>query len=148
MPHSIEVSPYMGLAAVTLWGDVTVEERARALDDTLGRLHGAPYGILLDFQRARATADSFEASNNFARRLAGEERLRDCRVAYVYAQAGSVNPVVEKLAQARRFRFRRFAAASSAIDWLLTPRRQRLAVRREPSAREVLADLRLAGARC
>jgi hypothetical protein len=148
MPHSIEVSPYMGLAAVTLWGEVTVEERARALDDTLGRLQGAPYGILLDFQRARAVADTFDSCNNFARRLASEERLRDCRVAYVYSQSGNINPVVEKLAQARRFRFRRFAAASTAIDWLLSPRRQRLATRREPSAKEVLADLRLAATRC
>lgn len=148
MPHSIDVNSYMGLAAITLWGDVTVEERAQALDDTLGRLQGASYGILLDFQRARAAADTFESCNNFARRLAGEERLRECRVAYVYSQSDNVNPVVEKLAQARRFRFRRFAVASTAIDWLLSPRHQRHALRREPSAKEVLAKLRLTVARC
>ena len=54
----------------------------------------------------------------------------------------------DALAQARRFRFRRFAAAATAIDWLLTPRRQRQSVRREPSAKEVLTDLRLGAARC
>lgn len=142
MPHSIEVSSYMGLAAVTMWGDVTVKERTRALDETLGRLLGAPYGILIDFRHARAAIDTFEESNALARRLAEEPKLRGCRVAYVYSQSACANAVVEQIAVARRFRFRRFTHASTAIDWLLTPRGQRRTPRREPSATEVLAELR------
>ena len=143
MRHSIEVSPYMGLAAVTFRGDVSAADRLRALDEMLPRLERERgYGILIDMQGARAVSDTFEACNELARRLAGEARLRGCRVAYVYSLPGSANPVVERLAAARRFRFRRFPAVPEAIDWLLSPRRRRPAAAPEPSAPEVLSRLR------
>lgn len=143
MQHSIEVNTYMGLAAVTLCGEVSATDRLRVLDETLGRLEAdRGYGILIDLQRARAAPDTFEACNRLATRLAEEPRLRDCRVAYVYSEAACANPMVERLAAARRFRFRRFSGVSEAIDWLLTARRLRVAPELEPSAPEVLAKLR------
>ena len=145
MHHSIEVSSYMGLAAVTLCGEISATDRLRVLDETLGRLEpGRAYGILIDLQRARATPDTFEACNRLATRLSEEPRLRACRVAYVYSHPGNANPVVERLAEARRFRFRRFVVVSDAIDWLLTPKRTRVAPHAGPSAPEVLATLRRA----
>ena len=143
MQHSIEVSSYMGLAAVTLYGEVSATDRLRVLDETLERLEAdRGYGILIDLQHARAAPDTFEACNRLAMRLAEEPRLRSCRVAYVYSEPGSANPMVERLAAARRFRFRRFLGVSEAIDWLLTPRRIRTAAKPESSAPEVLARLR------
>jgi hypothetical protein len=143
MQHSIEVSSYMGLAAVTLCGEVSATDRLRVLDETLGRLEAdRDYGILIDLQRARATPDTFEACNRLAMRLAEEPRLRSCRVAYVYSEPESASPMVERLAAARSFRFRRFFGVSEAIDWLLTPRRIRTIPQPEPSAPEVLARLR------
>jgi hypothetical protein len=143
MHHSIEVSSYMGLAAVTLCGEVSATDRLQVLDETLGRLEAdRRYGILIDLQRARAMPDTFEACNHLATRLAEEPRLRDCRVAYVYSESACANPMIERLAAARRFRFRRFFVVSEAIDWLLTPRWIRPAAHAEPSAPEVLARLR------
>lgn len=148
MTCSIVLSPNIGLAVVTLRGDVSLTDRADALDALLAQLEdGAIRGILMDMSDARAIPESFQAAATFAERLAGERRLRECRIAYLYSDAASVNGVVEKLAEARQFRFRRFSVMAEAIDWLLTPRRtgQITAmppVQEEPPLAKVLARLK------
>ena len=148
MSHSIVLSPNIGLAVVTLRGEISVSDRANALDALLVQLEGHDIrGILMDMQQAQAAPESFQAASEFAQRLAGERRLRDCRIAYVYGHASSVNSVVERLAEARQFRFRRFMVMSEAIDWLLTPRRaaaaaQTAAADAEPPLAKVLARLK------
>lgn len=148
MTCSIVLSPNIGLAVVTLRGEVSLADRSEALDALLAQLEGnAIRGILLDMSEARALPEPFQASAAFAERLAGERRLRDCRIAYLYSDASSVNGVVEKLAEARQFRFRRFSVMAEAIDWLLTPRRTGSIpalppVKEEPPLAKVLARLR------
>ncbi|QSX76965.1 hypothetical protein [Agrilutibacter solisilvae] len=124
MNHSIVLSPNIGLAVVTLRGQISIADRALALDALLEQLEGQEIrSILMDMQEAQAVPESFQAASEFAQRLAGERRLRECRVAYLYGNASNANGVVEKLAEARQFRSRRFEVMSEAIDWLLTPRR-------------------------
>lgn len=120
MSHVVEVNHYLGLVAVTFWGAVSIEERAIALDEALAGLEvGQCHRIVVDFLGARAAADSFKAGNDHARRLASEPKLRGCRIGYVYPQDASVNPVVEAIAEARGFRFRKFNRVADALDWLL-----------------------------
>ena len=142
MSHSIVLSPYIGLAVVTLRGEVSVADRANALDALLVQLEGHEIrSILMDMQEAQAVPESFQAANAFAQRLAGERRLRGCRIAYLYSNASSANTVVETLAEARQFRFRRFSVMSEAIDWLLTPKRTLAAAPVEPDAEPPLAKV-------
>lgn len=120
MSHEVEANTYLGLVVVTLWGAVSVEERARALDKALRHLDGETcHRVLIDFIGGHATEDSFEASSNFAKRLASEPRLRSCRIAYVYPPNAKINDAVEALARARQLRFRKFDCVAGALDWLL-----------------------------
>ena len=124
MSHEVEANSYLGMVVVTLWGAVSVDERARALDKALRHLDGATcHRVLIDFIGGHAIEESFQASSDFARRLASEPKLRGCRIAYVYPPDAKVNNTVEALARARQLRFRKFDCVAGALDWLLaTPR--------------------------
>lgn len=148
MSYEVEANPYLGLVTCTFWGLVWVEERHAALDEVLDAL--APEGrhrILVDMIGASCAIDTLDASAALAKRLAGERRLRDCRIAYLYPSGARINQAVEQLAQAREFRFRRFARTIDALDWLLAPPvRTRpmphLQAQVEPDAMTLLAGLR------
>jgi len=148
MAYEVETNPYLGLVVCTMWGVVWVEERHAALDATLAQITpGKPYRVLVDMIGASCANDSLEASGVFAQRLASERKLRDCRIAYLYPPTTRINHAVEKLAEARAFRFRRFSALSDALDWLLAPPpRLRVAppieAQVEPDAVTLLAGLR------
>ena len=147
MAHEVEINQHLGLAVCTLWGVVFVEERHAALDEVLAHMQrGRPYSILVDMIGASCANESLESSSAFAQRLAGERALRDCRIAYLYPDGARVNHAVERLAQARDFRFRRFASTTEALDWLLSapPRIKPMPRVRnvEPDAMTLLAGLR------
>ena len=129
MSHEVEANSYLGMVVVTLSGAVSVAERAIALDKALRYLDGETcHRVLIDFIGGHATADSFQTSSDFARRLASEPKLRGCRIAYVYPPNATLNIAVETLARARQFRFRKFESVACAIDWLLAaPRVTRVA---------------------
>ena len=148
MSYEVETNHYLGLVVCTLWGVVWVEERAAALDEVLADMEpGRPYRILVDMIGASCANDSLEASAAFASRLASERALRGCRIAYLYPDGTRINQAVERLAQAREFRFRRFCATSEALDWLLSPPVRfapmpAIAAQAEPDAMTLLAGLR------
>ena len=120
MSHEVEANPYLGMVVVTLWGPVSVAERGRALDKALRYLGGETCNrVLIDFIGGHAAEDSFQASSDFARRLASEPRLRGCRIAYVYPANATINSAVQTLARARQLRFRNFDSVAGALDWLL-----------------------------
>lgn len=120
MSHEVEANTYLGMVVVTLWGEVSVEERARALDKALRYLDGETCNrVLIDFIGGHAIEESLQASSEFARRLASEPKLRGCRIAYVYPPNAKVNSAVEALARARQLRFRKFEGVAGAVDWLL-----------------------------
>ena len=120
MSHEVEANTYLGMVVVTLWGAVSVEERARALDKALRHLDGVKCNrVLIDFIGGHAIEESLQASSDFARRLASEPKLRNCRIAYVYPPNAKINTAVEALARARQLRFRKFECVAGAVDWLL-----------------------------
>ena len=109
MPYEVEVNQYLGLAVCTLWGLVWVEERQAALDEVLAEMEdGRPYRILVDMIGASCANDSLATSAAFAQRLATERKLKGCRFAYLYPDGARINLAVERLAEARDFKFRRF----------------------------------------
>jgi hypothetical protein len=148
MAHEVETNQYLGLIVCTLWGLVWVEERNAALDETLAQMEeGRPYRILVDMIGASCANESLETSAEYARRLASERRLKGCRIAYLYPEGARVNIAVEKLAEARDFKFRRFATTTDALDWLLSPPTRikpvpALEQQDEPDAITLLAGLR------
>lgn len=148
MAHEVETNQYLGLIVCTLWGLVWVEERNTALDETLAQMEeGRPYRILVDMIGASCANESLEASAEYARRLASERRLKGCRIAYLYPEGARVNVAVEKLAEARDFKFRRFSTTTDALDWLLSPPTRIKPVpaieqQDEPDAITLLAGLR------
>ncbi|MCC8362245.1 hypothetical protein LK996_04050 [Lysobacter sp. A6] len=148
MAYEVEVNQYLGLIVCTLWGLVWVEERNAALDETIAQMEdGRPYRILVDMIGASCPNESLETSAEYARRLASERKLRGCRVAYLYPEGARINVAVEKLAEAREFKFRRFATTTDALDWLLSPPTRikpvpALQQQDEPDAITLLAGLR------
>lgn len=148
MPHEVEVNPYLGLTVCTLWGLVWVEERHAMLDEVIAQMEeGRSYRILVDMIGASCANDTLEASAEFARRLASERKLKACRIAYLYPDGARINLAVERLAEARDFRFRRFASTTEALDWLLSPTPRIKAAppiepQAEPDALTLLAGLR------
>jgi hypothetical protein len=148
MSYEVETNPYLGLVVCTMWGLIWVEERHAALDETVAQLdEGKPYRILVDMIGASCANDTLEASGEFARRLAGERKLRDCRIAYLYPDGKRINHAIERLAEARDFRFRRYSTMSDALDWLLSPATRLrpmppVAQQAEPDAVTLLAGLR------
>ena len=147
MSYEVETNPYLGLVVCTMWGLVWVEERHAALDETLAQIdEGKSYRILVDMIGASCANDSLEASSAFARRLAGERKLRDCRIAYLYPDGTRINQRVERLAEERAFKFRRFTTTTDALDWLLSPPTHIASAPapyvQEPDAMTMLAGLR------
>jgi hypothetical protein len=150
MSYEVEVNQYLGLAVCTLWGLVWVEEREIALDEVIAQMDaGRPYRILVDMIGASCANESIERSAAFAQRLASEPKLRGCRIAYLYPEGARINQAVERLAEARDFRFRRFTTTTDALDWLLSPPTRIVAAPEtlqaqptEPDAMTLLAGLR------
>ena len=148
MPHEVEVNQYLGLTVLTLWGLVWVEERQTALDEVIAQMdEGRPYRILVDMIGASCANDSLETSARFASRLATERKLKGCRIAYLYPDNARINLAVERLAEARDFRFRRFTTTTEALDWLLSPPTRikpalQIETHAEPDALPLLAGLR------
>jgi hypothetical protein len=148
MSYEVEVNHYLGLTVCTMWGLVWVEERHRALDEVVAQMEeGRPYRILVDMIGASCASDMLDDSARFASRLAGEKRLKGCRIAYLYPNNARINTAVEKLAEAREFRFRRFSTTTDALDWLLSPPTRlkpapAITSQVEPDAVTLLAGLR------
>lgn len=122
MAWDVEVNHYMHLVVVTLWGRVTMAERACALDSVLAQMQGGrPYRILVDMIGAHGGGDRPRDVEAHVERLAHEAQLRDCRVAYLYPAGARANADVERHADARALPFRTFNAVNDALDWLLAP---------------------------
>ena len=148
MAYEVEVNQYLGLVVCTLWGLVWVEDRNAALDEVVSQMEdGRPYRVLVDMIGASCANESLEASAASAQRLAGERKLRGCRIAYLYPEGARINVAVERLAEAREFKFRRFCTTTDALDWLLSPPTRfkaapTLEQQTEPDAITLLAGLR------
>lgn len=118
--YVVTANPTSQIVTVRYYGRVAVADREQALTDLLPVLEETGYRqILVDFRNADCIINDFDASNTFASRLAFQPRLRTCQIAYLTQPGGHVDPVVEALADARGFVFRRFDNRRLAIHWLL-----------------------------
>ena len=148
MPYDVEFNRYLGLTCCTMWGLLWIEERQAALDEVIATFdEGRPYRILVDMIGASCANDTLESSARLAQRLASEPKLKGCRIAYLYNDGARINQAVERLAEARDFKFRRFATTTDALDWLLAPPTRIAAAppietHAEPDAMTLLAGLR------
>lgn len=118
--HSIDVDRTAEFVTVHFSGLVAVAERGRALEEVVVVLADTGYQrVLVDFWDADFAVDDFASSNAFASRLAFDETLRRCRIAYLIKPGARANPIVEALADARGFSCRRFDGRRRVMHWLL-----------------------------
>ena len=118
--HAIETDPHAGLVATTFYGDLHVDERCAALDKVVDVVrHTGLSRVLVDLSLARIAPDGLGAANRLANRLARDEVLEACRIAYV-GRPTQQDPAVEVLAAAKGFEAGRFPSREQALAWLLS----------------------------
>lgn len=121
MAHAVSTDEARALINVNYSGIVSMEHRLDAMQQTLVLLASTRFKrILIDYLEATHQPASFESSNAFAATISNDPVLRHCRIAFVGGRRQQFNAVVETLADARRYPFRRFYDRETAIGWLLT----------------------------
>lgn len=122
--HAIETDPDAGLVATTFYGDLHVDERCAALDEAVAILRNTGISsLLIDLSLARIAPDGLGAANRLANRLARDQVLESCRVAYV-ERPMQQDPAVQVLAPAKGFAAGHFASREQAMAWLLDQPRE------------------------
>lgn len=121
MAYEVSTNHQHQLIDVCYTGCVTIESRIAAMDETLALLDSTGYRrILIDYIEARAQLDSLASLSSFATLISSNAQLRQCRITFVGRQNQQFNAVIETLAEARHYPFRRFYDRESAIAWLLS----------------------------
>jgi hypothetical protein len=116
--HAIETDPDVGLVATTFYGDLHVDERCAALDKAVEILRSTGMSsLLIDLSLARIAPDGLTAANRLANRLARDDVLEGCRIAYV-ARPLQQDPAVQVLATAKGFAASHFPSREQALAWL------------------------------
>lgn len=122
--HAIEMDPVAGLVATTFYGELHVDERCAALDQAVDLIRRTGVTrLLIDLSLARIAPDGLGAANRLANRLARDEVLDACRIAYV-ERPMQQDPAVQLLATAKGFDSKHFASREQAVTWLLDEIRQ------------------------
>lgn len=117
--HAIETDPHYGLVATTFYGDLHVDERCAVLDKVVDVVrHTGLSRVLVDLSLARIAPDGLGAANRLANRLARDDILESCRIAYV-GRPMQHDPAVQVLATAKGFESERFPSRGEALAWLL-----------------------------
>lgn len=121
MAHEVTRVDAHGLIAVRYRDNVTIESRLQAMRETLLLLGETGFRrILIDYVAAVHHVATFAESNAFASTIAHHPVLRQCRIAFVGSRGQQFNAVVETLADARRYPFRRFFDPQTALSWLMS----------------------------
>ena len=119
MAYRVTLDTLRGVIDVRYSDCVAVEQRQAACEETCALLEqGAPRRILIDFTKARQAAEPLSKISGFASRLAGDNALRRCRIAFVGPEASSFNIALETLSSARGYAFQRFFSRADALAWL------------------------------
>ena len=116
--HAIEIDSEAGLVATTFYGELHVAERCAALAKAVDILrHTGMSSLLIDLSLARIAPDGLAAANRLANRLARNDVLESCRIAYV-ARPMQQDPAVQVLATAKGFEAGHFPSREQALAWL------------------------------
>ena len=119
MAYRVSLDTLRGILDVRYWDCVPVEQRQAAFEQTSALLaEGAPRRILIDFSGARQTAEPLSRVSDFASRLAADEVLRQCRIAFIGPASSRFNIALETLSSARGYAFRRFFDREEGLAWL------------------------------
>lgn len=122
--HAVETDPRAGLVATTFYGELHVDERCAAMDKAVDLIRRTGVNrLLIDLSLARIAPDGLGAANRLANRLARDEVLDACRVAYV-ERPMQQDPAVQILATAKGFDSKHFSSREQAVAWLLDDIRQ------------------------
>ena len=127
MAYRVSLDTLRGIIDVRYWDCVPVEQRQAAFEQTSALLaEGAPRRILIDFSGARQTAEPLSRVSDFASRLAADEALRQCRIAFIGPASSRFNIALETLSSARGYAFRRFFDRDEGLAWLHERDRERV----------------------
>ncbi|OHE83528.1 MAG: hypothetical protein A2579_01695 [Lysobacterales bacterium RIFOXYD1_FULL_69_11] len=119
MAYRVTLDTLRGNIDVRYWDCVAVEQREAACQETCELLEqGAPRRILIDFTQARQVAEPLSKISGFASKLAADDALRQCRIAFVGPETSSFNVALETLSSARGYAFQRFFCRADAQAWL------------------------------
>ena len=119
MAYRIRVDTLRGVIDVHYRDCVAVAQREAACQETCVLLEqGAPRRILIDFTQARQAAEPLSRISGFASKLAADDALRQCRIAFVGPESSSFNIALETLSSARGYAFQRFFCRADALAWL------------------------------
>ncbi len=118
MSYSIAVDDQQTLVVVKYAGTVTLEERARGVNESVVLLNSTGYrNVLVDLSASTVVFRSDEEQSNFATLLSGNEVLRECKTAYLTGHGGHSNDYIEMLAYIRHFKCRHFTDIEAAYQW-------------------------------
>ena len=117
MPYVIDLLREPGVVRVAFTGEVSLQERAEALDAVLRcQAASACRNVLVDLADARLADASASETVAYVSRLAREPAMRAMRIAYV-GDAWSASSV-ESLAALRGYFYQRFRSQAAALRWL------------------------------
>ena len=127
MAYRVTLDTLRGVIDVRYSDCVAVEQRQAACEETCALLEqGAPRRILIDFTKARQAAEPLSRVSDFASRLAADEALRQCRIAFIGPASSRFNIALETLSSARGYAFRRFFDREEGLAWLHERDRERV----------------------
>lgn len=117
MTYRIEVLPALSAICVTFSEQVTINERANALEDILDT-HDAlkSRNLLIDMAQANVVEGSHVETLAYAARLARQSAMHAMQVAYVGDGVSGSN--MESLAALRGYFYRRFPTRLAALRWM------------------------------
>jgi len=119
MPYTLQLDDTEAMLDLRYHGVVTVAERFQAWAESRPLLERSGYRrILIDLTAAQAGPDGPADFSAFANRITSEPLLLASRTAFVVPPVHPANHLIEVLADARHYPFRRFDARAPALEWL------------------------------
>lgn len=119
MPYTLQLDDTNAALDLRYHGVVTVAERFQAWAESRPLLERSCYRrILIDLTAAQAGPDGPADFSAFANRITSEPLLLASRTAFVVPAVHPANHLIEVLADARHYPFRRFDARAPALEWL------------------------------
>lgn len=117
--HAISTNECDGVVTSTFSGDVRIEERCEAIDQVVDVARTQQLTkLLLDFSHARLHAESMEAWWRLTDRLAHNDVLARCQIAYVVPRWRHFDLAIDVLARGKGFIAEKFDSREAALRWL------------------------------
>lgn len=119
MPYTLQLDATNAALDLRYHGVVTVAQRFQAWAESRPLLEHSGYRrILIDLTAAQAGPDGPADFSALANHITNEPLLLASRTAFVVPPVHPANHLIEVLADARHFPFRRFDTREPALEWL------------------------------